>query len=478
MPSQRRWRQRLLGSLQGQLQLATYLVVFAGFTGASTAGLWVGQRNLIHNETQALQSSASSIQACLRANQSADASADRGNDLDNLRQELLVHSSHRTQMWIEQPDGSLILPESNHLSISDTAIQAAMQGNPGRIQGLQKQISVGETRYLSELVDQLSSGGRLWILQEVGANQQALGNYLQLMILTWGSCLALTLLAVSWLVRRIVKPLEQLNATTSLVTADNLNTARLQLTKGPIEVVQLGQTYNELLERLALSWSQQRQFVSAVSHELRTPLTIVQGYIHRTIKRGDNLSSDQVHGLQTAKDESIRMQRLMDELLDLSRGDSGQLAIACEPVRLADQLEQVADMARHTLQRPLQLDLPDDPQQRDAIAQADPARLRQVLLDLIENADKYSPEGRPILLKLQHDGNNAAIEVIDQGIGIPDDELDAVFERFQRGSNAPVKTGSGLGLSLVKLLVVGMGGSIEVRSRLNEGRCFTVHLRR
>jgi light-regulated signal transduction histidine kinase (bacteriophytochrome) len=65
------------------------------------------------------------------------------------------------------------------------------------------------------------------------------------------------------------------------------------------------------------------------------------------------------------------------------------------------------------------LELPDDPQQRDAIAQADPARLRQVLLDLIENADKYSPEGRPILLKLQHDGNNAAIEVIDQGIGIP-----------------------------------------------------------
>ena len=135
-------------------------------------------------------------------------------------------------------------------------------------------------------------------------------------------------------------------------------------------------------------------------------------------------------------------------------------------------------MARHTLQRPLQLELPDDPQQRDAIAQADPARLRQVLLDLIENADKYSPEGRPILLKLQHDGNNAAIEVIDQGIGIPDDELDAVFERFQRGSNAPVKTGSGLGLSLVKLLVVGMGGSIEVRSRLNEGSCFTVHLSR
>ena len=230
MPSQRRWRQRLLGSLQGQLQLATYLVVFAGFTGASTAGLWVGQRTLIHNETQTLRSSAGAIQTSLRSNQSARANADAAHALEHLQLELLVHSSHRTRLWIEQPDGRLILPQREHLKSSDTALRAAMRSNPGGVVGRQEQISLGNTRYLSELVEELPGGGRLWILQEVGANQQALGNYLQLMILTWGSCLAITLLAVSWLVRRIVKPLEQLNATTSQVTADNLNTARLQLT--------------------------------------------------------------------------------------------------------------------------------------------------------------------------------------------------------------------------------------------------------
>ena len=89
MPSQRRWRQRLLGSLQGQLQLATYLVVFAGFTGASTAGLWVGQRNLIHNETQTLRSSASAMQASLRSDQSASANADAA----NARMPLTILSS-------------------------------------------------------------------------------------------------------------------------------------------------------------------------------------------------------------------------------------------------------------------------------------------------------------------------------------------------------------------------------------------------
>ena len=92
MPSQRRWRQRLLGSLQGQLQLATYLVVFAGFTGASTAGLWVGQRNLIHNETQTLRSSASAMQASLRSDQSARANANGANAIEQLQLELLPHS--------------------------------------------------------------------------------------------------------------------------------------------------------------------------------------------------------------------------------------------------------------------------------------------------------------------------------------------------------------------------------------------------
>ena len=141
MPSQRRWRERLLGSLQGQLQLATYLVVFAGFTGASTAGLWVGQRNLIHNETQTLRGSARSIQASLRANQSAKARADADDELEQLQLELLVHSSHRTRLWIEQPDGRLIVPARNHLRIADKALGAAMQSNPRRIVGRQEQIN-------------------------------------------------------------------------------------------------------------------------------------------------------------------------------------------------------------------------------------------------------------------------------------------------------------------------------------------------
>ena len=466
MASRYRWRQRLLGSLQGQLQLATYLVVFLGFTGASSVGLLIGQRNLIEKEISVLRSSADYCQNAI-STQSEDA----------LLEDVLVeHSSHRTTLWLEQPDGSLVIPESDVIPRSDAAMQASMRANNGNVVGQQLLLDIGDKQYLSELVQQYPSGARLWINHEVGSNQEALSDYLGLMILIWGSCLTVTLLSVSWFVERIIRPLEQLNSATDQVTADTLDSARLQLDDGPSEVIQLSRTYNALLERLAQSWCQQRQFVSAVSHELRTPLTIVQGYLHRTIKRGSNLSGDQVKGLLTAEEESIRMRRLLDDLLDLSRSDSGKLAMCQEQVQLVDQIEQVADLARHTLKRPLMVELPDDPVSRDALVLADPPRLRQVLLDLLENADKYSPADTPIQLVLRVDANGGAIDVIDQGIGIPDDELDKVFERFQRGSNAPEKTGSGLGLSVVKLLMEGMGGSIEVHSRLGEGSRFTVIL--
>ena len=469
MASHQSWRRQLLGSLQGQLQLATYLAVFIGFTGASSAGLWIGQRNLIQNNLRELRRSADSIQQCLRKGGTGD---------DHVRQELLLHSGMRTSLWIEQADGSLVLPESDHLSISDQTIRAAMAANQKRIVGLQQQLRLGENQYLSELVEQFPSGARLWISHEVSSNQQALSHYLGLMIVIWGSCLIITLIAVSALVRRIVQPLQQLNAATDDVTAETLTSARLTLNHGPIEVLQLGGTYNALLERLSQSWELQRQFVSTVSHELRTPLTIVQGYLHRTIRRGNNLSAGQLKGLQTAEEESIRMRRLLDDLLDLSRSDSGRLSISNEAVQLIDQLEQVVDLARSTLSRRIELNVPEKSAQDTVTVQADPARLRQVLLDLIENADKYSPNDRPIHLALRLDQEFACVDVIDEGIGIPADEQERVFERFQRASNATEKTGSGLGLSVVTLLVEGMGGTIGVSSRIDEGSCFTVRLPR
>ena len=203
-------------------------------------------------------------------------------------------------------------------------------------------------------------------------------------------------------------------------------------------------------------------------------MMIIQGYLQRTIKRNKNLSEKEIEGLQIASNETIRMRRLLDDLLDLSRSDSGRLSISQEQVSLTKLLEQVITLAQNTIPRSIQLTLPKN---QHLNAHADPARLQQVLLDLIENAHKYSPEDTPIKVVLREDSQGPAIDVIDRGIGIPAEELEAVFERFKRASNAPHKTGSGLGLSLVKLFTEGMNGRIGVDSRLGQGSCFTVHLK-
>ena len=467
MPLPRRWRHRLLGSLQGQLQLATYLVVFLGFTAASVAGLWVGQRNLIDNEVRTLRRSADSIQSGLNSGLRSD---------DAIRKELLMHSSVRTTLWLEQTDGSLLLPDGDNLDLSEAVIEAAMAANPRRVVGSQTLQNLRQMRYLSELVEQFPSGARLWILHEVGSDQRALSNYLGWMTVIWGGCLVMTLLAVSWLVERIVKPLDQLNAATSQVTAETLSSAHLSLQGGPKEVMQLGLAYNGLLDRLAMSWSQQRQFVSAVSHELQAPLTLVSGSLKRVIRKAPELEAQLVQRLQDAEDETVGMQQLLNDLLDLSRSDSGRLQVKQEPVDLRPLLEEVVRAQGAALDRELPLELPSEGHSTTALGDA--ARLRQVLLNLIENAHKYSPPEQPIQLRLRSGSNGLVLEVEDRGIGIPLPDQAYVFDRFHRGANTTGQSGSGVGLSVVKLLLEAMGGSIDVRSEPGMGSCFRIQLRR
>ena len=455
------WRERLLGTLQGQLQLATYVTVFLGFTGASCAGLWVSERNLFRQHSMAVEQSAAGIALALER-LPVPASRLR------VQQQLESISDKRTIFWFQQPDGSLIFPRLP-LQPPSTYLLERAQALP-----TQQVISDSNRRFLTKQVLILPSGASVWAACDVSVSSMAFSSYISWMILIWSLCLVLTLLVVTALVRRIVRPLIQLTELTATVTADTLQNSHVQFTDAPDEIIRLADNYEELLERLSLSWSHQRQFVSAVSHELRTPLTIVGGYIKRTIRTGENLEALQLKGLQTAEQETQRMRHLLDDLLDLSRGDSGRLSVSQQPVALLPLLEQVQELAQSAQQRSIRLQLPPA---AEVVANADPDRLQQVLLNLIENACKYSEPPAPVELALQQSASELTIEVRDQGIGVPQEDQERIFERFQRGSNAPSGEGSGLGLSVVRLLVEGMGGRVSLRSQPGSGSVFTLHLR-
>jgi len=462
------WRSRLTGTMLGQLQLATYAAVLLGFTGATSAGLLLSERSRLRvGEAELLAASAS---LALRM----EAKADLGETV--IVQELQDHSSVRTNLWLEQPNGQVITPGRAYRPIPAALLQAAVEANPLRQTGQSHLIALQGRDYLTLLDRRLASGDLLWSSTEISGLGSAQSEFLAWMILIWGSSLSASLLLVSLLVRKITKPLQELSARSAELTAEGLQTAALPVPRGPMELSRLTRTYNALTERLAQSWSQQRQFVSAVSHELQTPLTLVSGSLKRVIRKAPELEPQLVQRLHDAEEETIGMQQLLNDLLDLSRSDSGRLQVKQEPVDLRPLLEEVVRAQGTALGRDITLQLPE--QTTSTAVLGDPARLRQILLNLIENAHKYSPAEQPIQLRLKSTATGLLLEVEDRGIGIPLQDQAYVFDRFHRGSNTTGQSGSGVGLSVVKLLVEAMDGSIKVNSEPGMGSCFGITLRR
>jgi signal transduction histidine kinase len=473
------WRSKLLGSLEGQLQLATYTAVLIGFTGATTTGLWLSNRTHIRNGEADLQANAEHLTNALMANDylgQGHSAKDWSPAIQlQVRQELRDHSSVRTTSWIELADGRLVLPTFGHIPIPRQMMRATMKAH--KKDHTARLINVEGQNYLTLLGRSYPTGEKVWsgaLARDTGRIQN---EFLGWMILVGLGSMLMSLITITVMVRRIVRPLLELSERSAALTADTLNQDPIpEMTAAPKEVRQLASTYSELIERLALSWDDQRRFVSAVSHELRTPLTIVQGYLHRTIKRSKGLSDDERRGLKTAEEESIRMRMLLDDLLNLARGDSGQLQLNQEVVDLGPLVEKVADLSQSNLtDRRLEV-LNHIPNDESSEALADPGRLQQVLLDLIDNAAKYSAEGSLIWLLLRSHPDGIAIDVKDEGIGIPESDLPHIFKRFHRAKNSSCSSGTGLGLSVVALLMSAMGGQVQVLSKEGEGSCFSVIL--
>jgi signal transduction histidine kinase/CHASE3 domain sensor protein len=214
------------------------------------------------------------------------------------------------------------------------------------------------------------------------------------------------------------------------------------------------------------------EFLSIASHELRTPVTSIKGYtqLAKTLIRENDLTTSEEY-LDIALDQIDRMSRLILELLDVSRIETGRLEIRREPIQWATFVRDVVHR-HHTAvsDRRFHVNEPDD----SKVVQGDRDRLEQVLGNLLENAVKYSPDGSEILVNVENRDETVVTSVCDRGIGIPADELGQVFERFHRGRHVSSTNygGLGLGLYITKQIVERHGGSIWVESREGSGTSF------
>lgn len=273
--------------------------------------------------------------------------------------------------------------------------------------------------------------------------------------------------------RRALKPVRKIVETAEEIGKDGNLSRRIDFkgnSTSKDEIFSLITTFNKMFDKLQAAFDKEKQFTSDVSHELRTPLAVI-------ISQSDYAKTDPEYmekALDVINREAKRMSGLVNKLLTLSRSDAGRLKLENVPVEFSDMCELVA-MQQEPLAEARGQKLTADVEPGIMVT-GDDAMLIRVLLNLTENAMKYGKEGGNIKITLTSDGEFAKCSVTDDGIGIAEEHLKKIWERFYRVDSSRTEEGSGLGLSMVEALVKAHGGYVDVESVLGEGSVFSVYL--
>ena len=274
-----------------------------------------------------------------------------------------------------------------------------------------------------------------------------------------------------YFIRSIVDPVAGITETAKRIAAGSYG---VQIEKRyDDEIGALTDTINDMSLKINQSEKMKNEFISSVSHELRTPLTAINGWAE-TIMNGEVRDAGDVKkGMGIIVSEARRLTNMVEELLDFSRLQNGRLKMTCRPLDLVAELTDAVLFCEARIQREGLVLVYNEPEEMIPVY-ADPDRLRQVFINILDNAIKYSAPGGRITVKLWAGEYKAFIELIDQGRGIPPEDLENVKTKFYKGSNSV--RGSGIGLALVDSIMTALDGTMDIKSTLGRGTVVTLGL--
>jgi heavy metal sensor kinase len=382
--------------------------------------------------------------------------------------------------YIEIRDASngilLISPELRGASLS-----GASPESPGRTlgSGFVETVDIPQIGPVLVYSQSLNEVGHPQATLLVGKSTQyiedALTQLRSLLLLLSGVAVLVSAGGAAILAQRALAPIDRITKTARRITTSDLH-QRLGLTGPDDEVSRLGKAFDDMLERVEDGFEREKRFSADVAHELRTPLTILKGTTEVALRGRDQDPHALGDALEVVREETDRMVRLVEGLLLLGQSESGELPLSLREVPLSLLIHRtIASFSPAAEEKGIALGT--DRVQEVSLA-VDEDWIVQLLANLVSNAIRYTREGGHVSLGLRVESLYAVITVRDSGIGIPEEDLPHVFERFYRPDAARSRRsgGTGLGLAIVHAIVQAHKGRIDVTSKVGEGTAFHVRL--
>jgi heavy metal sensor kinase len=452
-----------------------YAALLAGALALFCASTYIGlQRYLQKSLEETLVKQARSIGDVLlvNINQSGE---------DYVTNEITEHYSPEINgrfIRITRADGKRIFLSGPPKDASFDPVRVPVPALPVT-QGFSREIEMSDGHELLLHGLPFKAADRTQFLIEVGAPYNQIEAVLRGLLLTFALGLPL-IVAVAigggyLLMRRALRPVDEIRQKAALITSRNLS-ERLPVVHTGDELERLATDLNHMIERLEESFQQINRFSADASHELRTPLTVLQGELEAMAEKDHDLPAEVRDTIGSALEETQRLAKIVESLLAISRLEAGEARV--QPVRLdfaelvrttADQMRLLAEEKHISLNcdgtKPVQIE-------------ADPARLKQVVVNLLDNAIKYTPERGSVIATVHSQDSRAVLEVADSGLGISASDLPHIFDRFYRADKARSRQmgGAGLGLAIVRSICTAHGGQVTVTSTEGHGSLFRIEL--
>ncbi len=282
----------------------------------------------------------------------------------------------------------------------------------------------------------------------------------------------ISLLGARWLARGMTQPLRDMAAAARKMEVGDFP-ARIE-TRSRDEVGQLAAAFNRMSAELEVLERSRRDLVANVSHELKTPITAIRAHLENL---ADGIEQPDRETLQVMLGQTERLGRLVDQLLDLSRLESGEVPLHLEPMVLSPVVARV--ISEFSVGRAVTDVALHDDVAADLFVEADAERIHQVLFNLVDNAVRFTPPGGEVTISARRDGDRVRVQVRDTGVGVGPEHLPRLFERFYRADASRSRDdggGTGIGLAIARSIVEGHGGRITAESEPNNGTTLTFDL--